>query len=305
MLDCAAMSIAELLVPDFALIALGFLLRRHGGFSDEFWRHLERFVYYVLFPALLFGALARAGVEFASAANLIAAGLTFTGAGIALGWAAKWLFAPPPMVFASGFQCAFRFNSYIGFAIAGGLHSLEGIAVYGLLVGFLVPFANLVAVWTLAHHGNGNVVRELVRNPLILATVSGIAWAALGLPLPAVAGHTLKFLGEAALPTGLIAVGAGLTLQAFTRHKRFSAWLVAVKLAAVPAVGWFAVYLLGLTGVYRDAAMILAALPTASSAYILATRMGGDGRIVASVFALNILGAMVTLPFWLSLLMAR
>jgi predicted permease len=295
------MSIAELLIPDFALIALGFLLRRYGGFGDEFWRGLERFVYYVLFPALLFGALARGHIEFAAASGLIATGIAFTVAGMALGYLAKPLFSPPPMVFASGFQCAFRFNSYVGLAIIGGLHGLDGIAAFGLLLGVLIPLVNAVAVWALAHHGDAKVLRELVRNPLILSTLAGVAWAALGLPLPTIAGTTLRFLGESALPVGLIAVGAGLQLQALTERKRLLTYFVAVKLVAVPAVGYFVARALGLAGAYFDSALVLAALPTASSAYILATQMKGDGRLVASVITLDILVAIVTLPFWLAL----
>ncbi len=295
------MSVAELLVPDFALIALGFLLRRHGGFGEAFWRGLERFVYYVLFPALLFGALARGRIEFAAAGGLIAAGVAFTFAGIVLGYLARPLFAPPPMVFASGFQCAFRFNSYIGLAILGGLHGLDGIAAFGLLLGVLIPLVNAVAVWALAHHGDAKVVRELARNPLILSTLAGIAWAALGWPLPAIVGTTLNFVGAAALPVGLIAVGAGLQLLALTERKRLLAYLVAVKLLAVPAVAYAVGRSLGLQGAYFDAALVLAALPTASSAYILATQMGGDGRLVASVITLDIVVAIATLPGWLAL----
>jgi len=295
------MSIPELLIPDFALIALGFLLRRYGGFADEFWRGLERFVYYILFPALLFGALARGGIKFGAASGLIATALIFTGAGMVLGYLAKPLFAPPRMVFASGFQCAFRFNSYIGLAILGGLHGLDGIAVFGLLVGIMVPISNFAAVWALAHHGNGKLWSELARNPLIVATLAGITWAALGLPLPVIAGTTLHFLGEAALPIGLIAVGSGLHIEALTERKRFMSYLVIVKLLVVPAVGYATARVFGLSGVYFDSALVLAALPTASSAYILATQMKGDGRLVASVIALNIVIAILTLPFWLAM----
>jgi hypothetical protein len=295
------MTAAEVLVPDFALIALGFLLFRFGGFGEVFWSGLERFVYYVLFPALLFGALARGGISFGVASGLIATAIVFTAAGVVLGYLAKPLFAPPPMVFASGFQCAFRFNSYIGLAIMGGLHGLDGVAVFGLLLGVMIPLVNALAVWTLAQHGDAGVFRELMRNPLILSTLAGVVWAMLGLPLPAIAGTTLNFLGEAAMPIGLIAVGAGLRLEALTERKRLMAYLAAVKLVAVPAVAYFTARAFGLRGMYFDAALVLAALPTASSAYILATQMRGDGRLVASVITLNVVMAMATLPFWLSL----
>lgn len=59
--------------------------------------------------------------------------------------------------------------------------------------------------------------------------------------------------------------------------------------------------LLGLKGLYFQSVLVLAALPTASSAYILAVRMGGDGRTVATIITVNVFVAMVTLPLWLGL----
>jgi hypothetical protein len=70
----------------------------------------------------------------------------------------------------------------------------------------------------------------------------------------------------------------------------------------VPAVAWVAARQMGLTGIYFDTAVLFGALPTASSAYILAMRMGGDGRSVAWLISASTLAAMGTLPAWLMLL---
>ncbi len=296
------MSTANLLISDFALILMGFLLRRYGGFAAEFWSNLERFVYYVLFPALLFGALAGTRWQFTTASALIETGVIFLGSGMLLGYAARFFFTLPPASFASGFQCAFRFNSYIGFAILGSLYGHDGIAAFGLLAGVMVVAANIAAVLALARHGNSHWLRELGRNPLIISTFTGLVWATLRLPLPQAASSTLQFLGEAALPMGLIAVGAGLRLLGLGRFKGYSVYLLAVKLVAVPAVAYVVANWLGLSGPYFASALVLAALPTASSAYILTVQMNGDGRLVASLIALNIAVAVVTLPIWLSLL---
>jgi predicted permease len=74
-----------------------------------------------------------------------------------------------------------------------------------------------------------------------------------------------------------------------------------VKLVALPAAAWGLALLLGLKGLYFQSVLVLAALPTASSAYILAVRMGGDGRTVATIITVNVFVAMVTLPLWLGL----
>lgn len=294
------MTTANLLIANFALILLGFLLRRYSGFEERFWDSLERFVYYVLFPALLFGTLATNSFDFGHAAGLIATGVVFLGAGMLLGYAGKWVFSVPATSFASGFQCAFRFNSYIGFALLGGMKGPPGVAAFGLLAGAMILMANLASVWALARNRGGRWVGELARNPLVVSTSAGLVWSVLGFPLPPAADSALNFLGQAALPLGLIAVGAGLRLLAVGEYKALSAWLLLVKLVLVPAIAYAAALWFGLSGTFFTAALVLAALPAASSAYILTVQMEGDGRFVASLVALNLLAALFTLPFWLA-----
>ena len=168
------MSSALVLLPDFALILLGFGLRRTMHLGDHFWIGLEKLIYFVLFPALLFHAIARTRIDFAAAAPFVASGMAAMCGGMLLGLLARPLFGPRPMVFASQFQCAFRFNSYIGLAVAAKLHGEAGIAAMGILIGAMVPIANLASVWMLARHGQLGVMREIARNPLILGTLAGL-----------------------------------------------------------------------------------------------------------------------------------
>ena len=77
-----------------------------------------------------------------------------------------------------------------------------------------------------------------------------------------------------------------------------SLWLFVVKLLVLPAVAAGIGLLLGLEGLNYQIAVLFAALPTASSAYILAMRMGGDGRSVAWLISATTLGSMLTLPLW-------
>lgn len=295
------MDTALALLPDFALILLGLALRRTLHFGDHFWAGIEKLVYFVLFPALLFNALVRAPIEWQAAPPLLA-----TGAGAMLfamlaGSAARWLSPLTPISFASQFQCAFRFNTYIGLAVAGSLHGAPGVAAMGLLTGAMVPLANVAAVSMLARHGSSGIWRELARNPLILATLAGLLWNLAGWPMPAPA---LKFLGrlaEASIALGLLAVGAALKLRgAFGGGRLAAGWLIAVKLVIMPIAALVLGRALGLAGLYFDVAVAFAALPTASSAYILTQRMGGDGARVAWLISATTLAAMLTLPIWLT-----
>jgi predicted permease len=291
------------LLPDFTLILLGFALRRWMSLGDHFWQGLEKLVYFVLFPALLFNAITKTPLSTA-AIPLIGVGVVAMLGAMLLALLARPLFPLTPIAFASQFQCAFRFNSYIGLAVAAKLHGAAGIAAMGLLAGGMVPLANLAAVWMLARHGETSVWRELAKNPLFLATLAALAWNLAGFSLPIAAGQLLGRLAEAAIALGLLAVGAALKLRGTLGESGRGAatYFLVVKLLAMPLIAVLAARQVGLSGVHFDVVLAFAALPTASSAYILAQRMGGDGTRVAWLISASTLLGMISLPLWLAFL---
>lgn len=294
------MSIVTILFPDFALIFIGFLLKRFSDWGDGFWAGLEKLVYYILFPALLFYATARTPLDFDSTGKLIKVALAAVAAGIALGWLAKPLFRTGPMVFESGVQTAFRFNSYIALAAASRLAGDEGTSLMALIIGFAVPICNAAAVHALVHK-TGGLLRELARNPLLVATAGGVLFNLAGLHVPEVIGATLSRLSNASIALGLIAVGAGLRLSGLHDSKGIAAYFIGVKLMALPAIGFALGRWIGLPALQLQIAVLFCALPTASSAYVLAARMGGNGPLVAFLISAGTLLSVITLPLWLAL----
>ena len=308
------MSGALALLPDFALILLGATLRRGMHLGDHFWNGVEKLVYFVLFPALLFSSVAGTRIDWHAAGPLISvAGLTLLSA-LLLGFGGK-LFAISSRTFASQFQCAFRYNSYIGLAVAGNLYGAEGIAAMAIIIGVMVPPANMAAVWMLARQGEQNVLHELARNPLILGTLAGLLVNLSGWSLPEFSLRALGRLADASIALGLLTVGAGLRLNALrvdgpkgiplgtggTAAAGTASYFLVVKLVAKPLIAWWLARHFGLPPLYADTVLIWAALPTASSAYILAQRMGGDGPSVAWLVSASTLLAMISMPLWLGL----
>ncbi|MDD2664915.1 MAG: AEC family transporter [Dechloromonas sp.] len=292
------MNTALLLLPDFALILLGAAIRRWMHLGDHFWNGVEKLVYFILFPALLINAIVRTRLDLAAALPLLATAFAALAAGMALGLLPKLFTKLPALTYASMFQCAYRFNSYIALAVAGMLFGAPGIATMGLIVGAAVPVVNLVSVWMLARHGESGLWREVARNPLIWGTAAGFVLNLAGFVPPAPLQAFLQRLADASIALGLITVGAALRLDGTTGMRGFAGWLVGVKLLAVPAAALAAGALFGLSGLNYQVAVLFAALPTASSAYILAMRMGGDGRSVAWLISATTLGSMLTLPLW-------
>jgi len=292
----------QILLPDFSLILLGVLLRRRMITDNAFWAGVERLVYFVLFPAMLFRALTLVHIDLDTTLPLVGSGLAVMFIGFLLGLAGRPLMGLPGIAFASRLQCAYRFNTYIAIAVAGQLHGAQGVAVMGALCGMMVPFANIMAVGMLARHGQGGLVRELLRNPLVLATLAGMAFNLAGGELPRPAHAFLARLGDAAVALGLLAVGAALRWGSAGGNVLGSSWIVCVKLALLPGIAWGLGRLVGLEGVAFDLLVLYAAMPSASSAYILAMRMGGDGPGVAWLISATTVLAMPTLAVWLALL---
>lgn len=293
---------AALLLPDFALILLGLGLYRWLKWPEAFWSTLEKMVFFILFPALLFHSVVRTSFDLARTTALLETVFAATFCGVILGYAIRLFTRISPLTFASGVQCAFRFNSYIGLALAARIGGDEGLAYMAVIIGFNVPFCNIAAVWGLARHSELSLWRELSRNPLIVATLSGLLFNLVGWHPPEVIMTTLQRLGSASIALGLIAVGAGLRLRGVHEARLAAAWWLLLKMLVNPLAAWMLGRYLQLEPLQLKIAILFAGLPTASSAYILATRMGGNGPLVAFLISASTLLSIVTLPLWLSLI---
>jgi len=294
------MSIASLLLPDFALILLGFILFRVTNWGQEFWNGAEKLVYYVLFPALLFYSTTRTPLDLSSTGKLLQTAMIALVGGIALGWLGKPLLRPGPMLFESGVQTAFRFNSYMALALASRLAGDQGVGLMALIIGFAVPTANMAAVHALTHK-DGGLLREMAKNPMLVSTLCGLLFNLAGLHVPEMLGASLSRLGNASIALGLIMVGAGLRMSALNEAKALAVWFTTIKLLAMPALAFAVGRWLELPRLQFQIAIMFAALPTASSAYVLAARMGGNGPYVAFLISAGTILSIVTLPMWLAL----
>ncbi|WP_110685735.1 AEC family transporter [Salinicola aestuarinus] len=300
--------VAHALGPLFLLILLGAALgwaRFPGG---DFWPRLERLIYYLLFPAMLVATLAEADVHQVPVlrlASVVLGGMLLLSGGL---WLARKPLALDAPAFTSVFQGVARFNTYVGVAGAAALHGTTGATVAAVTVALMVPLANVLCVLafiasgTLGRAGLGRSALALARNPLILACLLGVALNVTGLGLPGWSAGAIGLLGGAALPLGLIAVGVALRPQALLRAGRAFWVSSALKLLATPLIAAGLASLVGLEGVNRDVALLFAALPTATSAYILARQLGGDASLMAAIITGQTLLAGLTLPLWLPLL---
>ena len=122
---------AWVLLPDFSLIAIGWLLCRHTPLNRPLWDGVERLVYMVLFPVLLFSSIVRYPTSLDALLNLGGVGLAIVGTGVVLAAALRAWPQRDPSLHASGQQIAYRFNSYVALALAERLAGSTGAGVDG------------------------------------------------------------------------------------------------------------------------------------------------------------------------------
>jgi malonate transporter len=297
---------AQLLFPDFSLILIGYLVCRFTPLNRAVWEPVEALVYYFLFPVLLFQSIVRSPLDLAAASRLMGAGWALGLVGIGLAYAlpylpvlGRWMDARDH---ASSAQVAFRFNSFIGLAIADRLAGPQGVQAIAVLIGVCVPLFNVGAVWPMVRHAQRGFVRELVRNPLIIGTISGLIANLLGLSIPLWLEPTVSRIGAASVALGLLAAGAGMQLGALGRAKALAVSVLAIRHAVLPVTALGVALLFGLDPLQRTMLLAFSALPTASSCYVLAARMGYDGAYVAGLVTLSTLLGMASLPLALGVL---
>jgi predicted permease len=300
--------VAAALAPVFALILIGYGFRRSGFLAPPFWEAADRLTYYVLFPALLIHNLATAPFAGLHAGGVAAALLAATLAVAAVVFLARRRFRLDGRGFSSLFQGAIRPNTYVGLASAAALFGAPGVTLAAVAIAATVPLVNLLSVGALAvfagAQGAGGrrwpatlrtIFRSVARNPLVLACLAGLALNASGLGLPRI-GPVVDALGRAALPLGLLSVGAGLDWAALGARKLPLLTAAGAKLVLLPA---FAALVLAATGTGGTPALVgvlFASLPTSASSYIMARQMGGDHGLMAAIITAEIVLAAVTIP---------
>ncbi len=292
--------------PIFALIALGWALRRHLWPAPDFWASIEVLTYYVFFPALLVTTLAQARITWDVVPFLaVLVGVSLSIAGILT--LARPLLRIDGPAYTSVFQGSIRFNTYVGLATASALFGTEAVALLALAIAVMIFPVNILSIGVLARHATAappsaaTTLGEVMRNPLIISSVIGLALGAVEMKLPPVIGPVLDILAKAALPLGLVAVGAGLNLGTVAARGMAVAVASTLKLVVSSLLALAAARVLGLDAVSTTIAVLYCALPPAPTSYILARRLGGDHELMAALITVHTLLAAVSVPLFLAL----
>jgi malonate transporter and related proteins len=298
------------LLPVFLLIVLGFVLKQTLIKPETQWVGLERLTYYVLLPLFLIQTLVKADLSTVPVGGVGGALLLSALAISLLCLALHPLLARASVdgpAFTSIFQGATRWQTYVALSVSGSLFGNPGLAIASVAMIAIVPMVNVFSVAVLAQYASaekrsaGSIVVTVAGNPLIWACAIGLAINIAHLPLPKLWHEVADALGRSSLAIGLLVTGAGLQLKGLLRPSLAAGVAVVLKLVLMPVIAVALALRFGITGDNLAVVTICSAVPTASSAYVLARQMGGDAPLLAQIITLQTILAAVTMPIAIAL----
>ena len=280
-------NILEALIPVITLVIAGYGFRKSQFLPDSFWESAETLTFYVLFPSLILFRLLKADFSGLEVTPLIITSLLF----FALLTAISWLCDSRLMKFehrtwTSFLQGSIRYNTFIALALADKLFGPELFTVSALLVGVFITVVNMITVIAFslaAKPSTTKLIAGFLKNPLIIACLLGITLNVSRLPIPESVNETLSVFGRAALPLALLAVGAGLRIRSLRSINREIIAPSVIKLIIAPIVMMLLTLVFIRDQRISDLLILFACLPTASAAYIMARKMGGNAELMASI----------------------
>ena len=296
-------------IPVFLLMVLGMIFRRLHWIDDVFASKMNKFVFTVSLPVLLFEDLAT--VDFFQMWDTVFVLFCFgaTAAGIMIAAAVSLCFRKD--VRGEFIQAAYRSSAaLLGIAFIQNIYGSASIAP--LMIIGSVPLYNITAVLVLTLFKPGQrgmdkkvivkTIKGIAANPIIIGIVVGLIWSLLRMPLPQIAEKTVNSIGATATPMGLIAMGASFDFKRAIGHVRPAVTAAMIKLVGLCAVFLPAAAAFGFRDEKIVAILIMLGSATTVSSYVMAKNMGHEGTLSSSVVMLTTLLSAFTVTMWLYVL---
>jgi len=296
------MHIINTLLPVFLIIALGALLRKTKFVSAEFVAGLNRLVFWIGLPCLLFYKVATAGYDYRLAGRTALVMIIGMLSCTIVAYTVAFIIRIPPRAVGTFVQGTFRGNLYYvglaliiySFAGAGSKMSAEMENVAILVIALLVPVYNIGSVIVLLASQHKldryvplKITRQVITNPLFLACAAGVIYSQIFPPLPLVIIRTLSAVGQVSLPLALIGIGAVLAQSKIAGCGKPALAASIIKIAVAPIVGFWAANLMGLGAGETRIVLLFLACPTAVTSYVMAEQLGGDDKLAAAIVVVS------------------
>ena len=292
------MIILNNLFPVFAIIGMGALLKRLDLAGERFLKVSDRLVYFIFFPIMLFWKIGASPSVDSGASDLIAAAICAVATVYLISAICLRLFKVSDFAAGSFSQSCYRFNTYVGMAVILNVQGEAGVSLFGILIGFIIPIVNVMAVSTLIWYSGRSIntreraritLRALVSNPLILGCLAGMTYSRTIGEFPIFIDNTFRMAASVSLPLALLSIGGTLTLKNLKTHLGHALLGTAVKLLVLPITGWFFLKAFNASSLSFQVGMLFFSLPASSAIVVLSSQLNSDKAFASTAIVLSTL----------------
>ena len=299
---------ANVVVPLIVLIAIGFLANMRRWISGDSFRQLNKLVFNVLLPCVIFDNVYSASIKELVNTNMLLYGLGAVFVVFICGIPVSGLMTRDPYKRGVALQAIFRSNFVLyGFPIVQSMYPRDRLGPVSVLIAVIIPVFNILAIIALEMFRSGQVdmrkiIIGIIKNPLIIGAVAGILCSFIGLELPQVLSRSLSNLSVAATPVALIILGGTFQLQTLGENKNLLISMASFKLLIVPAIFLSAAIFFGFRDVELLAFVSLFGSPAAVSTFSMAQLMGADSELAGQNLLTTTVLSVFTIFMWVWLL---
>ena len=297
-------------VPIFLMMILGLFFNKIGWMDEEFANKMNKFVFRVPLPVLLFGDLAVVDIKEAWDTKFVIFCFIITLISITIAIGISCLLKDRS-IRGEFIQAAYRSSAaLLGIAFIQNIYGTAGMAP--LMIIGSVPLYNIMAVVVLSvfKPGNNSFDKALVKktlkgiatNPIIIGIVAGFVWSALKFPMPSILHKTVSSIGATATPMGLMSMGATFEMKKATSKMKPTLVAVFMKLVGFCAIFLPMAALLGFRNEELIAILGMLGSATTVSCFVMARNMGHEGTLSSGVIMMTTLLSAFTLTMWLDVL---
>ena len=298
------MIVLNAIIPLVTLLFLGSVLKFSGIINENFLKTSDKLVYFIFFPVMLFWKIGGSSTDYGVSINLCIAVIISVLTVYLLSIAAIFLFNISSFQAGAFSQACYRFNTYIGMAIVMTTLGEPGVRYFGLLIGFVIPVINVLAVGTLIWHSGGkgsfgenavSLVKALLYNPLIIGSVAGILFSRFNFSFPVSIDNTFRLMTSVTMPLALISIGGSLRFAGLKQNSKNSLIAATLKIIILPVLGFFILKVFSVNEIPFKAGMIFFALPTSTAIYILSAQLKSDTELASAAIFLSTLLSFISL----------
>ena len=297
-------------IPIFLMMLLGMLFRKLGWMDEVFAAKMNKFVFLVPLPVLLFEQLATVDFSEVWDIKFILFCFVVTAISITISTVISLLWKDRSIK-GEFIQATYRSSAaLLGIAFIQNIYGTVGMAP--LMIIGSVPLYNIMAVVVLSvfKPGNNSFDKALVKktlkgiatNPIIIGIVAGFVWAALKLPMPLILHKTVSSIGATATPMGLMSMGATFEMKKATSKMKPTLVAVFMKLIGFCAIFLPVAAMLGFRNEQLIAILVMLGSATTVSSFVMARNMGHEGTLSSGVIMMTTLLSAFTLTMWLDVL---